>query len=332
MLQQGIIQKSSSAFASPVLLVKKDQTWRFCVDYRQLNAITVKGKYPVPIIEELLDELSGAAYFTSLDLQASFHQIRMKAGEEFKTAFQTHFGQFEFRVMSFGLTRAPGTFQAAMNTTLTPYLRKFVLVFFDDILIYSASLEEHLQHLRMVFELLARDQWTLKLSKCSFAQTKISYLGHVISAAGVGTDQSKIEAISNWPSPSSVKELRSFLGLANYYRRFVGHFGIISKPLKNLLRKNTLFIWTPDHESAFLALKSALCNSPVLALPKFDKSFTIETDASESGVGAVLMQDGHPLAFLSKALGPKTRGLPTYEKEFMAILLAVQTWRAYLQF
>lgn len=217
MLQQGIIQKSSSAFASPVLLVKKkDQSWHFCVDYRQLNAITVKGKYPVPIIEELLDELQGASWFTSLDLQASFHQIRMKPGEEYKTAFQTHFGQFEFRVMSFGLTGAPGSFQDAMNTTLQPYLRKFVLVFFDDILIYSATLEQHLQHIRLVFDLLARDQWKLKLTKCSFAQSQISYLGHTISAAGVGTDPAKLDAILHWPTPSSVKELRSFLGLAGY--------------------------------------------------------------------------------------------------------------------
>jgi hypothetical protein len=189
MLQQGIIQKSTSAFASPVLLVKKkDQSWRFCVDYRQLNAITVKGKYPVPIIEELLDELSGAAYFTTLDLQSGFHQICMKSGEEFKTAFQTHFGQFEFRVMSFGLTGAPGTFQDAMNTTLAPCLWKFVLVFFDDILVYSRTWEYHITHLRTVFELLSRDQWKLKMSKCSFAQTKISYLGHIISQDGVGTD------------------------------------------------------------------------------------------------------------------------------------------------
>lgn len=170
MLQQGIIQKSNSAFASPVLLVKKkDHSWRFCVDYRQLNAITAKGKYHVPIIEELLDEPSGAAFFTTLDLQPGFHQIRMKDGEELKTAFQTHFGQFEFRVMSFGLTGALGTFQDSMNTTLSPCLRKFVLVFFDDILIYSRTLEDHLQHLRCVFELLSQGQWKLKMSKCSFA-------------------------------------------------------------------------------------------------------------------------------------------------------------------
>lgn len=199
MLQQGIIQKSSSAFASPVLLVKKkDNSWRFCVDYRQLNAITAKGKYPVPIIEELLYELTGAIYFTTLDLWSGFHQICMKSGDEYKTAFQTHFGHFEFRVMSFGLTGAPGTFQDAMNATLGPYLWKFVLVFFFyDILIYSRSLEEHLNHLRCVFDLLWADQWKLKMSKCSFAQTEISYLGHVISAAGVGTDPVKLEAIAS---------------------------------------------------------------------------------------------------------------------------------------
>lgn len=249
MLQQGIIQKSSSAFVSPVLLVKKkDQSWHFYVDYRQLNAITMKSKYPVPIIEELLDELAGAKYFTSLDLQAGFHQIHMKEGDKFKTAFQTHFGQFEFRVMSFGLTGAPGTFQDAMNTTLASYLRIFVLVFYDDILIYNSSLEQHLHHLRLVFELLAKDQWTLKLSKCSFAQTQISYLGHNISATGVGTDPSKLDAIAQWPSPSLVKELCSFLDLAGYYRWFVRHFGIISKPLTNLLKKHTLYVSTPDHE------------------------------------------------------------------------------------
>ena len=187
-------------------------------------------------------------------------------------------------------------------------------------------------HVRTVFELLSKDQWKLKMSKCSFAQTKLSYLGHVISPAGVGTDPSKIESISSWPTPSSVKELRSFLGLAGYYRRFVRKFGIVSKPLTTLLKKHSLFIWTPDHDSAFQTLKTALYQAPVLALPNFAKPFSIETDASELGVGAVLMQDGHPLAFLSKALGSKSRGLSTYEKEFMAILLVVQLWRPYLQF
>jgi hypothetical protein len=331
MLAVGLIQKSSSPFSSSILLVKKkDNRWRFCVDYRQLNAITIKGKYPVPIIDEFLDELSGASWFTCLDLRSGFHQIRLKPGEEHKTAFQTHFGQFEFRVVPFGLTRAPGTFQDAMNTTLAPCLRQFVLVFFDDILIYSKTLEDHVRHIKQVFQLLSQDQWKVKLSKCVFAQREISYLGHVISQDGVATDPAKVSAISAWPTPS-VKELRSFLGLAGYYRKFVRNFGIISQPLTALLKKHALFVWTQDQVDSFSALKDALCHSLVLALPDFSKTFCIETDANGCGVGAVLLQEGNPLAFFSRALGPKSQGLSTYEKEYMAILLAVQQWRQYLQ-
>lgn len=332
MLNSGIIQKSVSPFSSSVLLVrKKDNTWRFCVDYRHLNAITVKAKYPVPIIDEFLDELSSASWFSCLDLRSGFHQIQLKPGEEFKTAFQTHCGHFEFRVLAFGLTGAPGTFQAAMNASLSPYLRKFVLVFFDDILIYSQSYEEHLHHLRLVFEVLVRDKWLVKLSKCTFAQRQIHYPGHVLSEHGVSTDPSKIAVVAQWPQPVNAKELRSFLGLAGYYRKFVCHFGMISKPLTNLLKKHSVFIWTAEHEKSFAALKEALCKAPVLALPNFSKQFSIETDASGTGVGAILMQEGHPLAYISKALGPRTHGLSTYEKEYLAILMAVQHWRSYLQ-
>lgn len=199
-------------------------------------------------------------------------------------------------------------------------------------MIYSSTFEQHLQHLRLVFDLLARDQWKLKLSKCSFAQRQISYLGHTINEAGVGTGPAKLTAIQQWPVPTSTKELRSFLGLAGYYRKFVRNFGIIAKPLTTLLKKHLLFIWTLEQDIAFHTLKTALCQAPVLALPDFSKQFCIGTDASELGIGAVLMQDGHPLAYLSKALGPKSRGLSTYVKEYMAILIAVQTWRAYLQF
>jgi hypothetical protein len=324
--------RSNSPFSSSVLLVKKkDNTWRLCVDCRQLNAIIIKSKYPVPIIDEFLDELSQASWFTYLDLRAGFHQIRLQKGEEYKTAFQTHCGQFEFKVLAFGLTGAPGTFQQAMDSTLAPCLRKFVLVFFDDILIYSSTYEEHVVHVRTVFELLAKDQWKIKLSKCTFAQREIHYLGHIISEKGVGTDPSKVSAISSWPTPVNVKELRSFLGLAGYYRKFVRHFGIISKPLTELLKKNTIFLWTSEHDKAFSALKEALIKSPVLVLPDFSKTFAIETDACGVGVGAVLLQDGHPLAFISRALGPKSQGLSTYEKEYLAILLAVQQWRSYLQ-
>jgi len=218
--------------------------------------------------------------------------------------------------MAFGLTGAPGSFQGAMNATLAPGLRKFVIVFFDDILVYSRSYEEHLDHIRQVFEWLARDQWKLKFSKCKFAQRSISYLGHIISEQGVATDPAKVEAVLSWPTPSSVKELCSFLGLAGYYRKFVRHFGILARPLTNLLKKNTMFVWTAEHDEAFSALKTALSSAPVLALPDFSVPFAIETDACANGVGAVLVQQGHPLAFISKALGPRTMGLSTYEKEY----------------
>jgi hypothetical protein len=328
MLQNGIIQNSSSAFSSPVLMVKKkDNSWRFCVDYRHLNALTVKSKYPVPIIDELLDELAGACWFSILDLRAGFHQILLKPGEEYKTAFQTHTGHYEFRVMAFGLTGAPGTFQKAMNHTLAPLLRKCTIVFFDDILVYSRSLQDHFTHLQQVFELLSSDHWKIKMSKCSFAQPQVTYLGHIISSAGVATDPAKIQAIVAWPVPKCVKELRSFLGLSGYYRKFIRHYGVICQPLTALLKKGALYVWTADHDTAFCTLKQAMSSAPVLALPDFNVIFQIETDASANGVGAVLSQQGHPLAFLSKALGVKSRGLSTYEKEY----LAVQQWRAYLQ-
>lgn len=206
-----------------------------------------------------------------------------------------------------------------------------MIVFFDDILIYSATFKEHLQHLQHVFELLTQDQWLVKLSKCSFAQESISYLGHVISAQGVGTDPTKVEAIHKWPQPADVKELCRFLGLAGYYRKFVRNFAVIARPLHDLLRKGQLFVWTENHQSAFQALKDVLVSAPVLALPDFTQPFQIQTDASDRGVGAVLLQQGHPLAFVSKALGPCTQGLSAYEKEYLTILVAVEQWRPYLQ-
>jgi hypothetical protein len=194
MLAKGIIKPSTSAFSSPVLLVrKKDGTWRFCIDYRYLNALTLKSKFPIPVFDELMDELAKAQWFSTLDLNSGYHQIKLKLGE-YKITFQTHFGLFEFNVMAFGLCGSPATFQGAMNTTLAPLLRKCVLVFFDDILVYSATLSEHLDHLRQVLQLLANDKWQVKLSKCTFAQQQLAYSGHIISAAGVATDPSKVQA------------------------------------------------------------------------------------------------------------------------------------------
>lgn len=291
--------------------------------------MTIVAKYPVPVVEEILDELAGSKWFSKLDLRAGYHQIRLAEGEEYKTAFQTHSGHYEYKVVPFGLAGAPPTFLDAMNSTLKPVLRE-CLVFFDDILVYSDSFVQHLQHLQQVFALLRKDQWYLKRSKCSFAQQELAYLGDTISAKGVSTDQSKVKEVAQWPTPTNVKEVRAFLGLAGYYRRFVRHFGMIAKPLTTLLKKREQFVWNTNTENAFQALKQALISAPVLALPDFTKAFTIETDACDLGVGAVLQQEGHPIAYLSKPLGPRTKGLSTYEKEYLAILLAVDRWRPYL--
>ncbi|KAL0451353.1 UNVERIFIED_CONTAM: Retrovirus-related Pol polyprotein from transposon [Sesamum latifolium] len=259
LLDKGFIRPSISPWGAPVLFVKKkDGSMRLCIDYRQLNRITIKNKYPLPRIDDLLDQLKGATVFSKIDLRSGYWQLRIEEGSISKTAFRTRYGHYEFVVMPFGLTNAPAAFMSLMNKTLQPFLDQFVIVFIDDILIYSRSPKEHEQHLWTVLQILREKQLYAKFSKCEFWMEEIAFLGHVVSKEGVQPDPAKVRAILEWEPPKNVSEVRSFLGLAGYYRRFVKDFSVVAKPLTNLLKKNTPFNWNDRCAQSFEELKRRL--------------------------------------------------------------------------
>ncbi|XP_050902350.1 uncharacterized protein LOC127112789 [Lathyrus oleraceus] len=286
------------------------------------GAQPVKDSFPMPTVDELLDELYGAKYFSKLDLRSGYHQILLKQEDRQKTTFRTHQGHYEWLVMSFGLTNAPTTFQRLMNQLFQPLLRKCVLVFFDEILIYSPSWHAHLQHVETVFQILSQNVFYAKLSKCSFGLTEVEYLGHIVSGTGVSMDRTKVQAVLDWMIPTNLKQLRGFLGLTGYYRRFIKSYATIVGPLTNLLKKDA-FMWDENTQKAFEQLKRAITSAHVLVLPDFSQVFILETDASNTGVRAVLSQGEHPIAFFSKKMNPRIQLQSAYTREFYAITAAL---------
>ncbi|KAF8054126.1 hypothetical protein N665_1346s0001 [Sinapis alba] len=291
LMDKGYIRESLSPCAVPALLVpKKDGTWRMCVDCRAINNITIKYRHPIPRLDDMLDELSGATIFSKIDLKSGYHQVRMKEGDEWKTAFKTKRGLYEWLVMPFGLTNGPSTFMRLMNHVLRAYICKFVVVYFDDILIYSTSLEDHLEHLEKVLKTLRQEHLYANLKKCTFCTDQLVFLGFVVSSQGLKVDEEKIKAVQDWPTPTTIGHVRSFHGLASFYRRFVKDFSTLSAPLTSVIKKDVVFKWGTEQEEAFQKLKDSLTNAPVLVLSNFDKTFEIECDASGTGIGTVLTQ------------------------------------------
>ncbi|KAL4032750.1 hypothetical protein IC575_005832 [Cucumis melo] len=306
LVDKGYIRPSVSPWGAPVLFVKKkDGTLRLCIDYRQLNKVTIHNKYPLPRIDDLFDQLRGAALFSKIDLRSGYHQLKVRESDIAKTAFRTRYGHYEFRVMPFGLTNAPVVFMDLMNRIFHRYLDQLMIVFIDDILVYSVDRESHEEHLRIVLQTL-------------------------LSAKGVSVDPQKVEAIVNWERPISATEVRSFLGLAGYYRRFIEDFSRLALPLTTLTRKNVKFEWSDKCEQSFQELKKRLVTAPILALPVTGKDYVIYCDASRLGLGCVLMQDGNVIAYASRQLKEHECNYPTHDLELAAVVLALKIWRHYL--
>ena len=331
LLEKGFIRPSHSPWGAPVLFVKKkDGSLRMCIDYRQLNRVTVKNRYPLPRIDDLFDQLHGASHFSKIDLRSGYHQVKVRECDIPKTAFRTRYGHYEFVVMSFGLTNAPALFMDLMNRVFKPYLDSFVVVFIDDILIYSRGEEEHKGHLRVVLQRLREEKLYAKYEKCEFWLKEVAFLGHVVSGDGIKVDPKKTDVIRNWPRPLTPSDIRSFLGLAGYYRRFVEGFSSLASPMTKLTQKKAKFVWSDECEESFQTLKERLVSAPILSLPDGLEGFVVYCDASRIGLGCVLMQSGKVIAYASRQLKVHEKNYPTHDLELAAVVFALKIWRHYL--
>ncbi len=332
LLKKGWIRPSSSPYGSPILFVpKKDGGMRMCVDYRAVNKMTVRNNYPLPRIDDHLDRLSGAKMFSCLDLQQAYHQIRLSESDIPKTAFTTPHGLYEYLVLPFGLTNAPSTFQTLVNSVLGSELRHCCLVYLDDIIVFSANPEEHMEHLRLVLSKLQSHHLFAKLSKCRFALSSVKFLGHIVDQHGILPDPAKVATVLDWPAPTNVTEARSFVGLAQYFRKFIQGFSSLCAPLTALFKKGAEFAWTPACQSAFDEVTAALTTAPCLKLADNDVPVTVITDASGTGIGGILMQSGRPVAFDSRRLTPTEAKWSATEQETLGVVYHLEKWRCYLE-
>ena len=338
MLGKGFIRSSTSPAGAPVLFArKKDGSLRLCVDYRGLNRVTIKNRYPIPLVNNIMDRLRNAKVYSKIDLRAGYHNVRIKDGQEWMTAFRTRYGSFEYLVMPFGLTNAPASFQYFMNDIFADMVDVFVVIYLDDILIYSDNLDEHRTHVRKVLQRLRDHNLHAHPKKSEFHCDSIEYLGFIVSPSGISMDPAKTEVILSWPAPTTVKEVQSFLGFANFYRRFIYNYSKITRPLNNLTRKDTKFVWNANCQTAFDNLKTAFTSAPILAHYDPENPIVVETDSSDYAIAAVMSQLNrhtgvlHPVAFYSRSMQPAELNYDIYDKELLAIFEAFRQWRAYLK-
>ena len=332
LLSKGWIEESQSPYGASILFVtKKDGSLRMCIDYRALNDLTIKDRSPLPRIDDLLAQMHGATVFSSLDLAQGYHQIRIAEEDVPKTGFTTPDGHYNFKVMCFGLSNAPGTFQKVMNRLFQNSLGKYVVIYLDDILIFSKSPEEHIRHLRSVLSVLRDNKLFAKLSKCDLNMPEVLYLGHLVSAKGLAVDPKKVSAVQDWPVPKDLHELRCFLGLTNYFRTFIQGYSTRVMPLTRMQSPKRPFIWDDACQRAFEGVKFDLLHAPVLKSPDLNQPFELVSDACSSGIGAVLLQDHRPVSFVSRKMIPAELNYTTTEQECLAVIHALKVWRCYLE-